>query len=211
MLITIHPKNPEHRQLQKIVTILKQGGIIIYPTDSVYGFGCDITQSKAVEKICKLKKIDPEKSNLSFICSDLSHLASYTKHIEKDVYRLMKTALPGPYTFIVEASNIIPRLFKNRKKTVGIRVPDNVICKQLVEMLGNPILSSSLTLNKNEDEAYITQPELIYEKYNLQVDAVIDGGIGKTNLSTIIDCSNSQIQIIREGAGSLEEIGIIIS
>ena len=203
MFLSIHPDNPNPRNLQKAVACLKAGGIIIYPTDTIYGLGCDITNQKAVERICRIKNIKPEKSNFSFICSDLSHISAYAKNIETPVYKAMRKNLPGPFTFILEASNAVPKLFKNSKKTVGIRIPDNNICIQLVKELGNPIMSTSL----HDDDAiieYSTDPELIYEKYINLVDLVIDGGYGKNIPSTVVDCSQGEFNILRQGAGELE-------
>lgn len=207
MLIEIHPTNPDERKIKKIVECLKSGGIIIYPTDTIYGIGCDILNQKAVERVCKLKGINPEKNNLSIICNDLSHISDYTKPINNKVFRIMKNALPGPYTFILQANNSVPKLFKNKKQTIGIRVPDNAICLAIVAELGNPIMTTSV---HDDDEVveYTTDPELIYERYKDQVDIVINGGYGDNQASTVLDCSDDTIVVLREGKGDLASIGI---
>ncbi len=207
MLLEIHPENPQEKQLEKVVKCLKDGGIVIYPTDTIYGMGCDIFNQKAVEAVCKLKGINPEKANLSFICSDLSHITDFTKPLDNNIFRLMKKALPGPYTFILESNNNVPKIFKHKKKTVGIRIPDNKILLKLVEMLGNPILSTSV---HDEDQVieYTTDPELIFERFEHKVDIVINGGYGGNIPSTIIDCSNGEPIVVREGKGDLAEIGL---
>ncbi|MGC9355421.1 MAG: L-threonylcarbamoyladenylate synthase [Mariniphaga sp.] len=203
MLIRLYNENPNPRDIRKIVDVLRDGGIIIYPTDTVYGLGCDITNPKAVEKVARFKGINIEKSNFSFICSDLSHLSDYTKPISNTVFKLMKKNLPGPFTFILDANNNVPRYFKGKKKTVGIRVPDNNIIREIVYELGNPILSTSI---RDEDEIveYTTDPELIYEKYQDFADIVIDGGYGELVPSTVIDCTGDTLEILREGKGKLE-------
>jgi tRNA threonylcarbamoyl adenosine modification protein (Sua5/YciO/YrdC/YwlC family) len=203
MFVRLFNENPNPREIRRIVEILRDGGIIIYPTDTVYGMGCDITQPKAVEKVARIKGINIEKSNFSFICSDFSHLSDYTKPIPNSVFKLMKKNLPGPFTFILEANNNVPKYFKGKKKTVGIRVPDNNIIRDIVAELGNPILSTSI---HDEDEIleYTTDPELIYEKYQEIADVVIDGGYGELIPSTIVDCSTDEIVIVREGKGILE-------
>jgi tRNA threonylcarbamoyl adenosine modification protein (Sua5/YciO/YrdC/YwlC family) len=203
MIIKIHPESPSLRQIQHVVEVLKEGGIIIYPTDTIYGLGCDITNHKAVERIAQLKGVNPEKVNFSFICYDLSHLSDYTKPIDNDVYRLMKKHLPGPYTFILEANNKVPKLFQSRKKTVGIRIPDNHIPRELVRELGNPVMSTSI----HDDDTlleYTTDPELIYEKYKNLVDIVIDGGVGGNLPSTVVDCTGNEIKVLRQGRGVIE-------
>ena len=202
MLLEIHPDNPNSRQISQAVSCLKKGGVIIYPTDTVYAFGCDINSKSAVEKICKLRGIKPEKANFSFICSDLSHLSEYAKQVSTPTFRVMKSVLPGPYTFILNASSIVPKLFKSKKKSVGIRVPDNRIAQALVEELGHPIMSASL---KDEDELleYTTDPYNIYERYKNQVEVVVDGGFGKNAPSTVIDCTGNDPEVIREGLGDV--------
>lgn len=203
MLIKIYPENPNEKAIDQAVEVLRKGGLIIYPTDTVYGLGCDITNQKAIEKICKIRGIKPEKANFSFICSDLSHIADYVKPIDTTVFRLLKKALPGPFTFIFNASGQVPKLLSSNKKTVGIRVPDNNIARAIVTALGNPILSTSI---KDEDELieYSTDPELIHEKYEDLVDLVIDGGYGGNEASTVVDCTSGDFEIIREGKGILE-------
>tara|TARA_B110000467_G_scaffold158115_1_gene173802 strand:- start:258 stop:878 length:621 start_codon:yes stop_codon:yes gene_type:complete len=202
MLLRIHPDNPQEKLIKQVAECLLDGGIIIYPTDTVYGIGCDIFKHKAVEKIARLRDVNIKKHNFSFICSDLSHLSDFTKPMDRSTYRLMKKALPGPFTFILEANNTIPKLFKNNKKTVGIRVPEHHIPRDIVQILGNPILTTSI----HDDDSiveYSTDPELIYEKYQNQVDIVIDGGYGNIVPSTIVDCSHGDIEIIRQGLGDL--------
>jgi tRNA threonylcarbamoyl adenosine modification protein (Sua5/YciO/YrdC/YwlC family) len=203
MLIRLYNENPNPREIRKVVDVLRDGGIIIYPTDTVYGLGCDITNPKAVEKVARFKGISIEKANFSFICSDLSHLSDYTKPISNTVFKLMKKNLPGPFTFILDANNNVPRYFKGKKKTVGIRVPDNNIIHEIVSELGNPILSTSV---RDEDEIveYTTDPELIYEKYQDFAEIVIDGGPGELIPSTVIDCTGDTIEILRDGKGVLE-------
>lgn len=203
MLVRLFNENPNPREVRKIADVLRDGGIIIYPTDTVYGMGCDITNSKGVEQVARWKGIKVEKNNFSFICSDFSHLSDYTKPIPNGVFKLLKKNLPGPFTFILEANNNVPKYFKGKKKTVGIRIPNNNIIRDIVAELGNPILSTSI---HDEDEIleYTTDPELIYEKYKDMVDLVIDGGPGELTPSTIVDCSGSDIEIIREGKGILE-------
>ncbi|MBN2635045.1 MAG: threonylcarbamoyl-AMP synthase [Prolixibacteraceae bacterium] len=203
MLVKLFNENPNPREIRKIVDILKDGGIIIYPTDTVYGMGCDITNNKAVEKVSRLKDIKIEKSNFSFICSDFSHLALFTKPINNSIFKLIKKNLPGPFTFILEANNNVPRYFKGKKKTVGIRIPENNIIREIVAELGNPIMSTSI---HDEDQIleYTTDPELIHEKYKDLVDVVVDGGPGELTPSTVVDCTGNEIEIIREGKGILE-------
>ena len=204
MLLRLNDKNINSATIDLIVKCLKDGGVIIYPTDSVYALGGDITNAKAVEKICKLKGIKPDKSNFSFVCSDLSHLSEYTKPIPNHVFRIMKKALPGPYTFILEAGNTVPKLLKQNKKTVGIRVPDNNICREIVRSLGNPIISTSLHDTSDDILEYFSDPEMIHQQYENQVDLVIDGGFGNIYPSTVIDCSGDEIVVLREGLGTLD-------
>lgn len=202
MLLRIFPENPSSRQIRTVVECLLDGGVIIYPTDTVYGMGCDIFKSKAIERIAQIKGIKAEKANFSFICSDLSQLSDYTRPIANDVFKLMKKNLPGPFTFILNASNSVPKLIQSKKKTVGIRIPGNNIPLEIVNELGHPIMSTSI---RDEDEIleYTTDPELIYEKYKNLVDIVIDGGFGDNEASTIIDCTDIEPIIIREGKGIL--------
>jgi len=197
MLIRIHPDNPQDRLIRQIVEILKQGGIIIYPTDTIYGLGCDIYQHKAIERICRIKNVQPSKANLSFVCYDLSDLSHYARQLDTPVYRILKQHLPGPYTFILSASKEVPKILKTKKDTVGIRVPDNKIARCIVKELGNPILSATLPGEYVED---YTDPEIIHDKFGNLVDVVIDGGIGGMIPSTIIDFTSGAPEIIREGA-----------
>jgi tRNA threonylcarbamoyl adenosine modification protein (Sua5/YciO/YrdC/YwlC family) len=204
MLIKIYPENPNPKAIEQAVEILRKGGLIIYPTDTVYGLGCDITNQKAIEAICRIRNIKPDKANFSFICYDLSHISDYTKPIDSTTFRVIKKALPGPFTFIFNASHAVPKLLNSNKKTVGIRVPDNNIAREIVKVLGNPIVSASI---KDDDEIieYSTDPELIYEKYQDQVDLVIDGGYGGNVASTVVDCTSGDFEVIREGKGDLEQ------
>ncbi|MDD4192371.1 MAG: L-threonylcarbamoyladenylate synthase [Mangrovibacterium sp.] len=202
MLIKIYEENPSPKAVRKVVDVLQDGGVIVYPTDTVYGIGCDITQLKAVEKVARIKKTVLEKSNFSFICSDLSHLSDYCRPIPNHLFKLMKYYLPGPYTFILNANNQVPRYFKGKKKTVGIRVPDHKIILEIVRELGNPILSTSV---HDEDEIidYTTDPELIHEKFRDLVDLVIDGGFGGNTPSTVVDCTGDVPVIVRHGKGEI--------
>jgi tRNA threonylcarbamoyl adenosine modification protein (Sua5/YciO/YrdC/YwlC family) len=204
MLIKIYPENPNEKSVQQVVDVLKKGGIIIYPTDTVYGLGCDITNSRAIERICRIKSIKPDKANFSFVCHDLSHITDYTRPINNETYRILKKALPGPFTFIFNANKNVPKLLSSNKKTVGIRVPDNNIARAIVEMLGNPIISTSIH-DDDEIMEYSTDPELIHEKYEEIVDLVIDGGYGDNEPSTIVDCSMGDFEILRQGKGKLEQ------
>ncbi len=205
MFLEIFPHNMDMRKMQKVVDCLKSGGLIIYPTDTVYGLGCDIYNKEAVEKICRIKNVKPEKMNFSFICYDLSHISDFTVSVDTPTYKLMKRCLPGPYTFILKANNTIPKLFKNNKKTVGIRVPDNEIARTIVQELGHPILTTSV---HHEDDIidYITDASAIYERYENLVDIVIDGGVGGYKPSTIIDCTGDEPVVLREGAGPVDGI-----
>lgn len=202
MLLKIYPENPSQRQIRTVVECLMDGGVIIYPTDTVYGLGCDIFKAKAVERIAQIKGIRADKANFSFICNDLSQLSDYSRPISNEVFKLMRKNLPGPFTFILNASSNVPKLIQSKKKTVGIRIPDNNIPLEIVRELGNPIMSTSI---RDEDEIieYTTDPELIYEKYKNIVDIVIDGGYGDNEASTIIDCTGSELLIVREGKGIL--------
>lgn len=204
MLLKIHSENPESRNLRKVIECLKNGGVIIYPTDTVYGLGCDIYNHDAVERVYKIKGIKPEFANLSFICHDFSHLSDFTRQIDTPIFRVMRKALPGPFTFILKANSNVPKLFKSRKKTVGIRIPDNNICRAIVKELGYPIVSTSI----HDDDRiidYTTDPELIHEKYKKIVDIVVDGGFGKNIASTVIDCSEGGFNVIRRGLGNIDE------
>ena len=200
--IKIYEDNPNEAAIKKVVEILRNGGLVIYPTDTVYGLGCDITNTKALERIAKIKGVKLDKANFSFICHDLSNLSDYVKQIDTATFKILKRALPGPYTFILPGNNNLPKEFK-KKTTVGIRVPDNSIALEIVRQLGNPIVSTSI---RDEDDVieYTTDPELIFEKWQNQVDMVIDGGYGDNMGSTIIDLSGDEPIVIREGKGTLE-------
>ena len=200
--IKLYNDNPNPKEIEKIVKVLQNGGVIIYPTDTVYGLGCDITNAKALAKVAKIKGIKPEKADFSFVCNDLSHLSDYVKQIDTATYKILKRALPGPYTFVLPGSNTLPKAYKKRK-TVGIRVPDNNIARAIVAALGNPIVSTSIY---DEDEVleYNTDPELIFEKWQNIVDVVVDGGYGDNHASTVIDLTTDEPEVIREGKGSLD-------
>ena len=200
--IKIYPENPNPKEIKRVVDVLRKGGLIIYPTDTVYGLGCDITNTKALEKIARIKGVKLAKANWSFICADLSNLSDYVRQIDTSTFKILKRALPGPYTFILPGNNNLPKEFK-KKKTVGIRIPDNSIARTLVEALVNPIVSTSI---RDEDELleYTTDPELIYEKWKNLVDIVIDGGYGDNMASTVIDLSEDEPIVVREGKGSLD-------
>ncbi len=201
-LIKIYPDNPNQKEIEKVTKVLRDGGLIIYPTDTVYGLGCDITNTKALERIAKIKGIKLEKANFSFICHDLSNISDYVRQIDTATFKILKRALPGPYTFILPGNNDLPKEFKKRK-TVGIRVPDNTIALEIVKQLGNPIVSTSI---HDEDEVieYTTDPELIFEKWQDKVDLVIDAGYGDNHASTVIDLTGSEPLVVREGKGSLD-------
>jgi tRNA threonylcarbamoyl adenosine modification protein (Sua5/YciO/YrdC/YwlC family) len=203
MLIKIYKENPNSKAIAQVVNILREGGIIIYPTDTVYAMGCDALNIRAVEKICKIKGINPQKSNLSIICPNLSNISEYAK-VSNPVFKLMKRNLPGAFTFILNATNSLPKIYKNRKE-VGIRIPDNKIILTLVEELGNPILTTSVR-DKDDFLEYCTDPELIEEEYGSIVDQVIDGGYGGLEPSTIVDCTDEEIKIVRQGKGALDEL-----
>ena len=198
MLVSVHPDNPQERIIKQIADCLKDGGVVIYPTDTVYGLGCDIFQPKAVERICRIKGIDPEKANLSFICSDLSDLSKYARSITTPQYRFIKQYIPGPFTFILPASKEVPKILKSKKNTIGLRVPDHNITHAIAAALGHPILSSSLPGDMVEE---YTDPELIFKKFNKLVDMVVDGGIGGMEYSTVVDMTDEQPEIIRQGLG----------
>ncbi len=202
MLLRIHPVNPGQRQIHKAVELLRNGGVLVFPTDTVYGLGCDVFNHKAVERVATIKGLRLEKANFSFICHNLSQLTDYARHVNNPTFKLMKQTLPGPYTFILDASNNVPKIFRNKKKTIGIRVPDNKIILEIVRELGNAVLTTSI---HNEDEVldYITDPELIHERYKNTVDAVIDGGPGNNMPSTVIDCTGEEPVVIRQGMGEI--------
>ena len=201
MLVSIHPQNPQERSIKQVADCLKNGGIVIYPTDTVYGLGCDIFHPKAVERICRIKGIDPEKANLSFICSDLSDLSIYTKSITTPQYRFIKQYIPGPFTFILPASKEVPKILKSKKNTIGLRIPDHTITHAIAAAVGHPILSSSLPGDMVEE---YTDPEWIHSKFGKLVDIVVDGGIGGMKYSTIIDMTEEQPHIVRQGVGVVE-------
>ncbi len=201
MLLHIHPQNPQPRVVKQVVDCLKSGGVIIYPTDTIYGIGCDIQQHRAIERICTIKHIDPQKSQLSFICRDLSNLSDYTKSIDTPLYRMLKNHLPGPYTFILPASKLVPKILQSKKSTIGLRVPDNAICQAILSELGNPILSASLPGTMVEE---YTDPEIIHDRFEHLVDFVIDGGPGGMTPSTIVDCTSDEWVVTRQGLGEWE-------
>jgi len=203
MLLKINPDNPEGRKIDQVVDVLKDGGIIIYPTDTVYGLGCDIENAKAVERICQLRGLDPKKAMLAMICRDISQVSEYAQQIDNPVFRLLKRNLPGPFTFVLNAATSVPKMFKNRKKTIGVRVPNHQVPLAIIEKLGRPILTTSL---KSDDEIleYVTDPEDIFEDFKKQVDIVIDSGPGGNTPSTVVDCTDEKPVVLRLGAGVLE-------
>jgi tRNA threonylcarbamoyl adenosine modification protein (Sua5/YciO/YrdC/YwlC family) len=204
-IIKINPENPQVNKLEKVVNILRNGGVVIYPTDTVYGIGCDLHNKNAMDSIMKLKGEKKAKNfNLSFICHDLSHISEYAKQIDTPVFKILKKALPGPFTFILESSSNVPKLFGTNKKTIGIRIPNHRIPLQIVEMLGNPIVTTSL---KDDDTIleYTTDPEVIYEEFKHHVDLVIDAGYGGNMPSTVVDCTGTEIKVVRQGLGVLED------
>jgi tRNA threonylcarbamoyl adenosine modification protein (Sua5/YciO/YrdC/YwlC family) len=204
LFLEIHPQNPEERKIKQVTKIIENGGLVIYPTDTLYGLGCDITNSKAVERICRIKKIKPQKANFSFICSDLSNISFYTKPFGSSVYKTMRKNLPGPFTFILKASTQVPKMLKNNRKNVGIRVPNSPIVSQLVSGLENPLISTSITNIDDDITPYPTDPYEIYETYKNLVDVVIDGGFGGNIPSTVVDCTEGFPEVIRAGLGTLE-------
>lgn len=201
-LIKIHPQNPERRKIVRVVEMLRNGNIIIYPTDTIYGIGCDLMNRKSIERLCKIMDIKPQKLDLSFICNDLSHISQYVKRIDTPIFKILKNALPGPFTFIFESSSKVPKILNINKKTVGIRIPDHNIPRSIVAELGNPLITSSI---KDDDhiKEYTTDPEEIYEDFKTLVDIVIDGGAGGNLPSTVVDCSGDEISILRQGLGEL--------
>lgn len=201
MLLHIHPDNPQPRLIKQLAECMLDGGIIIYPTDTIYGIGCSIGQPKAIEKICAIKNVDPAKAQLSFICKDLSHLSDYTKSIDTPLYRMLKSHLPGPFTFILPASKQVPKILQSKKSTIGLRVPNSNICLSLGEATGFPILSASLPGDMVED---YTDPDIIFENFKNKVDFVIDGGIGGMVPSTVVDCTSDEWTVLRQGLGIFE-------
>lgn len=202
MLIQIHPKDPQSRLIKQVAETLKNGGVIVYPTDTIYGLGCDIYNQKAVEKICRIKGIDPKKAQFSIVCSDLSHLSTFAKQISTSTFRTLKEYLPGPYTFVLPASKQVPKILQGRKDTIGLRVPDNKITIALIKELGNPILSTSLP---GDDVEEYTDPEIIYENYSNLVDIVVDGGVGGVVPSTVLQFQDDAFELLRQGLGEWEE------
>jgi tRNA threonylcarbamoyl adenosine modification protein (Sua5/YciO/YrdC/YwlC family) len=203
MLIRIYNDNPNNKHIRQIVELLENGGIIIYPTDTVYAMGCDISATKSIEKIARFKGLNPKNPELSLIFHDMSQLSEYTVIRDNTLFKLLKRNLPGPFTFIVQANSQIPKLFRNKKKTVGIRIPDNNIVLEIVRELGRPIITTSIH-DQDEVLEYTTDPELIYEKYQDFADAVIDGGYGNNEASTVVDCTGSEPEVVRQGLGILE-------
>ena len=202
MFVRLYEDNPNERDICSIVGVLKEGGVIIYPTDTIYAIGCDINNVKAVQRVCQLKGVKPEKASFSMICRDLSNIATYAK-VSNETFKVMKRNLPGPYTFILPATSKLPNVLMNKRKTIGIRVPDNRIVMAIVEELGNPLLTTSVKADDDVVE-YMTDPELIYEKYGKSVDVVVDGGYGQNVASTIVDCTGPSVEIVRQGIGELE-------
>jgi tRNA threonylcarbamoyl adenosine modification protein (Sua5/YciO/YrdC/YwlC family) len=207
MFLEIHPISPETRKIKQAADVLRDGGIIIYPTDTVYGLGCDIMNHQAVEKVCKIRRLDPERAMLSLICKDISQVSEYASQIDNEVFRILRRNLPGPFTFILKSGSAIPKLFKNRKRTIGIRIPDNRIAQALVEEMGRPILSTSLKMDSEMDDfdEYFTDPQDFREHFEKITDLIIDGGLGGQEPSTLVDCSKDGVEIIRQGAGILME------
>lgn len=206
MLLQIHPDNPDGRKIQQAVEILRDGGAIAYPTDTVYGLGCDIFNHSAVEKVCRLRHLDPERAMLSFICKDIRQIAEFAGQIDDEIFRLLKKNLPGAFTFILKSGNTVPKLFKNRKRTIGVRIPENNIALALVEALGRPILSTSLKMEDSDADfdEYFTDPFDIEAAFGNQIDAVLDGGLGGNEPSTLVDCTGKEFELIRQGKGELQ-------
>ncbi|WKN33890.1 L-threonylcarbamoyladenylate synthase [Porifericola rhodea] len=202
-LFKIHPENPEQRKIDKVVEVLRRGGVIIYPTDTVYGIGCDIYNKDAVERVARIKGVDSSKNNFSFICNDLSHIAEYVRNLPTPTFKLMKKTLPGPYTYILKSSSKVPKVIDSKKKTVGIRVPDHNIPRMIVQTLGNPIVTTSIH-DDDEIVEYSTDPDMIYENFSHLVDVIVDGGPGNNVASTVVDCTDDyEVKIVREGMGDL--------
>jgi tRNA threonylcarbamoyl adenosine modification protein (Sua5/YciO/YrdC/YwlC family) len=201
--LKIHPVNPEMRKINRVTEVLRKGGIVVYPTDTIYGIGCDLMNKKAIERLCKIMDIKPNKLDLSFICNDLSHISEYVHHLETPTFKVLKKNLPGPFTFLLEASNKVPKILDVNKKTVGIRIPNHTIPRKLVAELGNPLITSSI---KDDDhiKEYTTDPEEIYSDFKNHVDIVIDGGAGGNIPSTVIDCTTADFVVVRQGLGDFE-------
>lgn len=206
MILRIHPEDPQERLIEQAVQVLRKGGVIIYPTDTVYGIGCDVNSKKAIEQICRIKNLNPKKAEFSVICKDISDVSNYTHQIGNATFKLMKRVLPGPYTFILKAGSELPSTFRASKKTIGIRIPESKIAVALVERLGNPIISTSLNKYEDDIREYYTNPELIHERYEKVVDAVIDAGEGGVMPSTVVNVVNDEVEIIREGAGDIDDL-----
>lgn len=204
MLLKINPEKPLQKDIEKVMAVLKVGGVIIYPTDTVYALACSIYSNKAMEKIARLKKLDPEKALFTFICSDISEISNYVLPIPNSIFKTIKKRIPGPYTFILNANNLVPKFLKQKRKTIGIRVADNNITREIIKQLGNPLLSSSLIDESNDITEYFTDPADIYNQYKDKADLIIDGGYGNVVPSTILDCTKEQIELIRKGAGEWE-------
>lgn len=202
-LLKIHPLNPEMRKINRVVDVLRNGGIIVYPTDTIYGIGCDLMNRKSIERLCKVMDIKPNKLDLSFICNDLTHISEYVKNLQTPVFKVLKKSLPGPFTFILESSSRVPKILDVTKKTVGIRIPDHNIPRTLVAELGNPLITSSI---KDDDKIkeYTTDPEEIYEDFKNLVDIVIDGGAGGNVPSTVVDCTDGNLVLVRQGLGEID-------
>lgn len=203
-LLRIYGENPDRKKIEEVVEVLRNGGIIIYPTDTIYGLGCDLFNKKAIERVCRLKGIKPKNLNLSFICSDMSQISEYVRRIDTPTFKVLKKALPGPFTFILESNSNVPKILDTNKKTVGIRIPNHPVTQMIVDILGNPIVTTSI---KDDDEIleYTTDPEVIYEEFKHQVDIVIDGGYGGNIPSTVVDCTQDEFVVIREGLGDIHE------
>ena len=206
MLLRINPDKPDPESIERAAAVLRAGGVIIYPTDTVYGIGCDITQPKAIEKLCRIKGIKLSEAKFSIICHDLSHLSDFTRPITNSVFRVLKKALPGPYTFILEANFNVPKIFQSKKKTVGIRVPKNPIVQEIIKALGNPIVSSSVHDDSDGMMDYYADPDQLYENFKDKVDLVVNGGFGNLEASTVIDTTNGDFKVIREGLGPVDHL-----
>lgn len=202
--LRIHPDTPEERKIHHVVSVLRDGGVIIYPTDTIYGLGCDIHNTRAIERIARIKGIKPQKNDFSFICHDLSHIADYAR-VGNQAFKTMKRLLPGPYTFILDVSHRVPKILHTNKRTVGIRIPDHAIPREIVKELGNPIITTTIKDVEDDFDPYITDPEIIFERFQYQVDLVIDGGIGGNVPSTIIDATTDDFEIVRQGLGVFED------
>jgi tRNA threonylcarbamoyl adenosine modification protein (Sua5/YciO/YrdC/YwlC family) len=201
-LLKIHPDTPQQRLLEEVVNCLKKGGVIIYPTDTVYAIGCDMFNHKAIERVCKIKGVKPEKANLSIICNDLSHLSEFCKQLDNSIFKLMKKTLPGPYTFILKASGKVPKLLHHKKKTIGVRIPDNKIALGIAELVGNPIITTSLKIDDDILE-YPTDPGIIFTDFSRSVDIIVDGGFGNITGSTVLDATTNDVVVVREGLGDV--------